>query len=100
MTPATVADLAHAREEATADLDAAIRVIGVAYGDYQDTTQALSDRLGVDLFGRLDVPIIHALVRAGLTRFLERKLVAHGSAMSLRALVEEQHHDRLVRATR
>jgi hypothetical protein len=54
-------------------------------------TQELGDEVGGDLTRLLETPIVLAMSRAGFTRFLEQKLVAHGPLASLRALVEQQH---------
>ena len=82
-------DLARAREEAADQVEAAIVSVGIAYREYERLTTVLSERTGADLARRLEGPIMLHLAQAGLSAFLERKLV--GTPGSLRALVAEQH---------
>lgn len=84
----TTHELAQAREQAAADLEAAIVALGVTCREYERLTTALGDRVQADLARRLEVPIVLHLARAGLSGFLERKLT--GTPGSLRALVREQ----------
>ena len=93
MRPATASTLALARdrEAAAVELEAAIAALGVAHDTYQRVTRELDGWVGGDLARRLDIPIVLALVDAGLDKFLERKLVVHGERASLQSVVEEQH---------
>jgi hypothetical protein len=54
-------------------------------------TTTLSERVGEDLRRKLEIPLVLHLVQAGLTPWLERKLVVHGELISLRTFCEEQH---------
>lgn len=91
MTPAPIATLTNAREEAAAELEAAIVAVGAALCTYDRTTKTLSARLGAHLTWQLDTAIGLHLVNAGLSRFLEQKLQVTGQLGSLRAVVERQH---------
>lgn len=90
--PGSVADLTQSREDFAADLETAIVAVGFAWRAFERVTQALGDLVGEDLQRRLEVPIAMHLNRAGLSEFLERKLV--GAPGALQAIVREQH-DRL-----
>ena len=86
---AAVQALARAREQDAEDVEVAIALLGAAYQRLQRTTQQLDARIGADLSRRLDAPIVLHFGQAGLSAFLERKLV--GTPGSLRTLVAEQH---------
>ena len=83
--------LAAARVQAAEELDRALANVREPITRLQNTTQQLEAALGVvDRNRRLEVPIVLALVRAGLGAFLERKLVGHGPPVPLRDFVDEQ----------
>ena len=94
MRPASTSDLAARREESAAQLEAAIVAVGVAYRQYERATQALTERVGKDLFWQTEIAINLHLVRAGLTGFLKRPSQITGHLVSLREVVEH-HHQRL-----
>jgi hypothetical protein len=91
-------DLAVARAQAAEQLEAAIRVLGTAYAAYTRATAALEARTQQDLGRYLENPIVLRLVQAGLSAFLERRLV--GTPAALRALVEAQHRTLATRGAR
>ncbi len=81
--------LAVDREEAAAQLEAAIVGLGLAYASYHRTTQQLGDRVNADLTRDLEVPITLHLAKAGLAAYLERKL--QGEPGALRTMCAQVH---------
>ncbi len=65
MSDRAVQTLARDREQAAADLEAAIAALGVVYQHYARLTTALGDRLGADLTHRLELPIVLHFATAG-----------------------------------
>ena len=86
---ATTEELALARAEAAEQLDAAIAALGTAYQAYASATNVLEFRVNVELSRYIENPIILHLAKAGISPFLERRLV--GTPLPLRSLVEAQH---------
>src|SRR5258708_13489316 len=90
----TASELAREREQAAAQLEAALVVAGAAYREFLRVSAALSDVLGMDLHQKLAIPILLHMSRAGFAALLERKVQAHGAPASLHDLVEQQHEAR------
>lgn len=82
-------DIAMARECLAVDLEIAIADVGRSLRAYERETATLSERTGVDLAPAVEPIIVRHLAKAGLTRFLERKLV--DAPASLLTVVEDQH---------
>lgn len=85
-----------AREDAAAELEAAIADLRVAYETYMRLTTQLEEQgKHPDLARYLESAISMHLHCAGLSAFLERKLPSPGGPPSLRELTERQHARRL-----
>ena len=94
MTPtATIRESALAREYLALALETEIAEVGRALRAYERETTTLSEHTGVDLATAIEPLIIRHLAKAGLTRFLERKLVDTPAA--LLEAVERQHGEAL-----
>jgi hypothetical protein len=89
MTATSTHDLAQRRLDAADALETKIAALGTAYKTYLEATAALEQRAGVDLARYLDVPIVLAMNKAGLSTFLESKL--QGVPPPLRVTCETQH---------
>lgn len=91
-TAMSTADLARDREQAAADLEAAIADLGMVFRRFQRLTKQLEDQGHVELARHLDVALSMHLHAAGLATFLDRKLVSPATGPpSLRDLVARQH---------
>jgi hypothetical protein len=82
-------DLARAREQAADRLEQAIRDLGDAFRTYSAATAELEHASGEELSRYLEAALCMHLSAAGLSSYLERKLV--GTPAPLRALVDGQH---------
>jgi len=89
VTPRSPPDIAADREDAAAELEGAIQLLGRAHQRYMALTRELGAATGRDFAFSLDVPICMHLSEAGLSSLLERKL--HGTPGSLRSLVADAH---------
>jgi hypothetical protein len=86
---ASTQELALARCVAAEEFQAALDAVRLAGGRLEKATNALEMRINQELGRGLEHAVILHLSKAGLTQYLERRLV--GPAPQLRELVERQH---------
>jgi len=93
----TASAVAADREQAAADLERAISLVGAAYRRYAHFTSELGAVSRTDFTYSLDVPIAMHFAEAGLGSLMERKLV--GKVGPLRDLVARSHRALITEAS-
>lgn len=88
-TRGTIRQLAEARSTMATGLEQAIAALGAAYCAYRHATRVLEMRVNADLERHVHPAITLHLASAGLSEFLERRLV--GTAAPLAEVVDRQH---------